>query len=188
MKSPDTRFKCLVNSVIGSTSLQTLVDTGAGPSCIAEHVMLSSPFFKQLVIKKCERKAFSVSGAPVVTLGTVDSEFKLNGASYTHTFIILRGLIHPMLLGLDFLTKFNANIQLGMDPSLVLRHPVLKEVVVKFLKPVAKTKPPTYVSLLSDIKIPPKSIQYVEAHLSNFEEIGSFTEDKPDRLIGITTI
>ena len=109
--------------MIGSTAVQTLVDTGAGPWCIGEHLMLSNPFFKQLPIRKCKKKAYSVSGAPVVTLGVVDIEFKVSNASYTHSFIILRGLIHPMLLGLDFLTKFNANIQLGTVPHLTLRHP-----------------------------------------------------------------
>ena len=103
------KFRCLIDIKIASTSVDCLVDTGAGPSCISEELMVSNPFFKQQIIKKCERKAYSVSGAPVVTLGLVEIEFKVNGASYTHQFTILRGLIHPMLLGLDFLLKYQAN-------------------------------------------------------------------------------
>ena len=87
--------------------------------------MISNLSFKKLSIRKCDRKAYSVSGAPVVTLGVVDIEFKIADASYTHQFIILRGLIHPILLGLDFLAKYYANIQLGDYPTISLRHPVI---------------------------------------------------------------
>ena len=45
-KGPETKFRCLIDTKIGSTIVQTLVDTGAGPSCIGEHVMLSNPFVK----------------------------------------------------------------------------------------------------------------------------------------------
>ena len=121
-------------------------------------------------------------------MGVVDIEFKIEGASYTHSFIILRGLIHPMLLGLDFLRKYSANIQLGDIPSLSLRHPVQKVVTIEFVKPANKVRPPPYVSILGDITIPPRSIYYAEAHLTNFDEIGGLTASKPNRLMGITAI
>ena len=102
--------------------------------------MISGPYFKNLTIKKVAKRAYSVSGAPVVTLGMVEIEFKIGDACYRHEFMILRGLIHPLLLGLDFLTKFSANIQLGETPTLTLRHPVNKIVSVNFLKRSKKTK------------------------------------------------
>ena len=188
MDPDDPKFRCLIDVKIGSTTVQTLIDTGAGPSCISEHIMISSPFFKNLVIRKCEKKAYSVSGAPVVTLGVVDIEFKVSGASYTHSFIILRGLIHPLLIGLDFLTKYGANIQFDGARKMALRHPVLKSVTVDFLKPANRIKSPTYVSLLNDIKIPASSIYYAEAHITNVENVGGIGDEKPDRIMGISAI
>ena len=140
------------------------------------------------MIRKCEKRAYSVSGAPVVTLGVVDVEFKINGASYTHSFIILRGLIHPLLIGLDFLTKYGANIQFDNTRSMTLRHPVLKSVLVDFLKPASRVKPPTYVSLLNDIKIPASSIYYAEAHITNVEYVGGIESVNPERIMGISAI
>ena len=84
--------------------------------------MLTDPVCKKLLVRKCTKKAYSVNGSPVVTMGVVDIEFKLGGASYTHTFTILRGLIHPMLLGLDFLVKYKANISFDGKPGFLVIH------------------------------------------------------------------
>ena len=150
--------------------------------------MLSNPFLKILMIRKCERKAYSVSGAPVVTLGVVEIEFKLNGCSFRHQFTILRGLIHPMLLGLDFLTKHNANIQLDYPPRLSLSHPVQHKVVIPFIKPAQKPCLLPRVSLVTDIEIPPLSTCYVDAYISNLEMIEEPPDAEPNRLFGITSI
>ena len=106
----DPDIGALVHTKVGTSTLETLVDTGAKTSCVGDYFMIADPFCKNLVVRKCSRKAFAVNGSPVVTMGLVDIEFKLGGASYTHTFTILRGLINPMLLGRDFLGKFKANI------------------------------------------------------------------------------
>ena len=150
--------------------------------------MLSNPFLKILMIRKCERKAYSVSGAPVVTLGVVEIEFKLNGCSFRHQFTILRGLIHPMLLGLDFLTKHSANIQLDYPPRLALSHPIQHKVVIPFIKPAQKPNPLPRVSLVTDIEIPPLSTCYVDAYISNLEMIEEPPDAQPNRLFGITSI
>ena len=150
--------------------------------------MISNPSLKPLTIRKCDRKAYSVSGAPVVTLGVVDLEFKLNGHSYTHQFIILRGLIHPVLLGLDFLKKYQANISFEQHPSLSLRHPVDGRITIKFISLARKVKQPPYVSLLGDVELPPHSISYVDAYMANVDEIGNASVDKSQRIIGIAAI
>ena len=139
-------------------------------------------------IRKCERKAYSVSGAPVATLGIVDFEFKINGASYTHEFLILRGLIHPAILGLDFLSKFNANIQLGENPRLQLRHPVNKLVSVDFIKRARGGKIPTRIAIVGDIEIPPLTTYYADAYISNIEGVAGIEDTSKERLFGITSI
>ena len=150
--------------------------------------MIADPFCKSLVVRKCSRRAFSVDGSPVVAMGQVDIEFKLGGASFTHTFTILRGLIHPMLLGLDFLGKYNANISFDGTPGMTLRHPVNGKVSVEFLKPARKPESPPYVSLVSDIEIQPLHIYYADAYISNVARISGMEGDGADRLLGITSI
>ena len=84
-------------------------------------------------------------------MGLVDVEFKIGGASFTHTFTILRGLIHPMLLGRDFLGKYKANINFDAKPGMTLRHPVKGQVRVDFLGPAKKPENPPYVTLLNNL-------------------------------------
>ena len=150
--------------------------------------MMADPFCKKLTVRKGSKKACSVNGSPVVTMGLVDIEFKLGGASYTHTFTILRGLIHPMLLGLDFLQKYKANISFEGKPGMTLRHPVQGPVRVDFVGPAKKPVHPPYVSLVSDIEIQPLHIYYADAYISNVSKIGTVDGDGKNRLLGITSI
>ena len=52
--------------------METLVDTGAKVSCISEAYLLSHKELHSIPIKRTERKAFTVDGTPVVTLGVMD--------------------------------------------------------------------------------------------------------------------
>ena len=187
--NPEARkFRSMLVITVGKTPVKCLVDTGAGPSCISEELLQCNPFFKGLTIRKCDKKAYSVSGAPVVTLGVVTLEFKLaKKFSYTHEFTILRGLIHPILLGMDFLTKYNAVIQFDHMPNISLRHPVHKYINVGFAKPPKMDKGPNHIALVTDIEIPPLSIYYADAYHTNFEEIGKIKPMK-DRLLGIAAV
>ena len=99
-----------------------MIDTGAKLSCVSETLLHCNELFKGLRLKKCDRRAFGVNGEPVVTLGVIDVEFKISGFMFTHSFTVLRGLIHPMLLGMDFLLKCKANIDLGDTMGIHLAH------------------------------------------------------------------
>ena len=190
MVNPDGhKFKSIVLMKVGATDVECLVDTGAGPSCISESLMQCNPFFRNLKIKKIDKKAYSVSGAPVITLGIVEMEFKLGGGfSFTHEFTILRGLIHPVLLGLDFLTKYNANIDFADVPSITLRHPVFKRVNIEFKKPPQKVEAPNHIALLSEVEIQPLSIYYADAYITDFRDVGDTSQSKPNRMLGIAAI
>ena len=76
--APESEFSCITDIKLNTTTAETLVDTGAKGSCIGDYIMMTDPYLKALVIKKCARRAFSVNGSPVVTLGEVDLEFKVN--------------------------------------------------------------------------------------------------------------
>ena len=89
----------MIEVKLGNTGVQALVDTGAKLSCISEQLLQCHELFKFCKIRKCDKRAYGVNGEPVVTLGIVEVSFKINNFSFTHEFTILRGLIHPMLLG-----------------------------------------------------------------------------------------
>ena len=140
--------------------------------------------FKDAKIRKSDRRAYGVNGEPVVTLGIVDLDFKINGVVFNHSFTILRGLIHPMLLGMDFLVRYRAKIDLGTKPGITLNHPSGKTAHACFIKNMPKSSPPPHVALLKAIEIPAHSFYYADAYLANIEDL-KIGEEKPERLLGI---
>ena len=116
--NPNAILRSLISIELHRTATQTLVDTGAKLSCISEEMLQCNDLLKHTKIRKSDRRAYGVNGEPVVTLGIVDLEFKIGKLVLTHQFTILRGLIHPILLGLNFLTRYRAKIDLGGEPSL----------------------------------------------------------------------
>ena len=99
-------MRSLIEIEFSKLKTQLLVDTGAKLSCISEQMMHCHELFKDAKIRKSDRRAYGVNGEPVVTLGIVDLDFKIDGVVFNHSFTILRGLIHPMLLGMDFLVRY----------------------------------------------------------------------------------
>ena len=187
-ETPGASVRSLIEIELLLIKIQTLIDTGAKLSCISENLLQCSELFKNLRIRKCDKRAFGVNGEPVITLGIVDLEFKIDGLTFTHPFTVLRGLIHPMLLGMDFLLKYKANIDLGLKPAIQLNHPKGGKAVAPLIRSNLKTKPSTHVALVNEIEIPPMHSYYADAYIANVECIKPLIEGKPDRLLGITSV
>ena len=185
--TPGSVIRSLIEIDLLHTKTQLLVDTGAKLSCISEQLLQCDGLFKSVNIRKCDKRAYGVNGEPVVTLGIVDLEFKIDGVSFTHSFTILRGLIHPMLLGMDFLIKHKACIDLGTRPSIKLHHPRGKIATALFLKAMPKPKPATHVALMKEITIPPRSFYYADAYVANFE-CADVEPENQGKIIGITAV
>ena len=143
--------------------------------------------FRSLKITKCNRRAYSVSGEPVVTLGVVDIGFKIGTIMFSHQYTIVRGLIHPMLIGMDFLLKHRANINLGDKPKLRLTHPNGSSTITPFVKSVPRVKTSTHVALSKDIEIPPMSSYLADAYMTNIDSVKPTSADD-ERIMGITSI
>ena len=97
-----------------------------------------------------------------MTLGVAEILFKIGGLTFAHEFIILRGLIHPMLLGMDFLRKCKAKIDVGDAPRVQLSHPSGKFAFASFIKSMPKRKPLPHIALVREIEIPPMSYCYAD--------------------------
>ena len=155
---------------------------------MSESLLQCNELFRNLRLRKCDRRAFGVNGEPVVTLGIVDIEFKIAGLTFTHPFTVLRGLIHPMLLGMDFLTKHKAKIDLGESPGIQLSHHRGQTACAPLIKSNQKAKPFTHIALVEDITIPPMHSYYANAYIAKIDCIKPLIEEKAERLIGITSV
>ena len=169
------------------TNVQALVDTGAKLSCISEELLHFNELFRNLKLRKSDRRAYGVNGEPVVTLGIVETDIKIGGLTFHHEFTVLRGLIHPALLGLDFLVRYHAQIDLGPQPSIKLRHPLNKIATAPFLKAMPKPKQTTHIASVKEFEIPPKSYYYADAYIANVDGIQALIDENPDRILGITS-
>ena len=138
-----------------NTSVQSLIDTGAKLSCVSEELLHCNELFKNIKIRKSDRRAYGVNGEPVVTLGIIEAEFKIDDLIFRHEFTVLRGLIHPMLLGMDFLVKYRARIDLGTQPNIQLLHPLRRIAKAPLIKAMPKQKPVPHVAAVREFEIPP---------------------------------
>ena len=75
---PGTIVRSLIEVDLLHSKTQLLVDTGAKLSCVSEQLLQCNELFKDLKIRKSDRRAYGVNGEPVVTLGIVDLTFKVD--------------------------------------------------------------------------------------------------------------
>ena len=163
------------------------MDTGAKLSCVSEQLLQCNELFRNAKIRRCDKRAYGVNGEPVVTLGVVDLIFEIDGISFNHSFTILRGLIHPILLGMDFLVKHKACIDLGDRPRMKLTRSDGKIALATFIRAMPKAKPMTHIALTKGIEIPPYSFYYADAYIANIESAFDSSENSSG-LMGITSI
>ena len=138
-------------------------------------------------MRKSDRNAYGVNGEPVVTLGIVEMDFKIDGLTFHHDFTVLRGLIHPMLLGMDFLVRYGAQIDLGEKPKIKLNHPLRRIASTPFLKAMPKPKQTTHIAAVKEFEIPPMSYFRADAYIRNISGVKEMEEDQPDKIFGITS-
>ena len=186
-QSPGT-VKSLIEIQLLLIKIQTLIDTGAKFSCVSEKLLQCSEMFKNLRIRKCDKRAFGVNGEPVVTLGVVDIEFKIDNLVFTHSFTVVRGLIHPMLVGMDFLLKHKAKIDLGDKAGIQFTHHQGGKAFAPLIKSNVRAKQSPHIALVKEIEIPPMHSYYANAYVANVDCIKSMIDGKPNRLLGITSV
>ena len=91
---------------------RALLDTGATQSCISEtlfnkfkHKMQQNPPLKG----NAPRRLMTAEQDKYLQIvSTADLDVKLNGYIIVHTFLIVKGLSHPCIIGMDFMQATNA--------------------------------------------------------------------------------
>ena len=91
-----------------------LLDTGANISLIKESFFRSLPAtFRNL--QKSNIRVQSASGNALIVLGTSILPIKVGTQNSSHSFVIVKELKHPCILGLDWMRKNSANINLARN-------------------------------------------------------------------------
>ena len=85
-------------------------------------------------------------------LGFLNSKFKINGKAYEHQFVVCQHLITPVILGIDFMRKFDINISWGVQGRIQLKGG--SEELVHSIQDNIQYP----VSLPKNLTIPPRSV------------------------------
>ena len=99
-------FHVLV-SICNVGSVTAIVDTGSAVS------ILSSKFVRATSEGFQPASLFSVSGQPLSVLGVADITFSIHDRTFMFPLYLVDNVIHDMILGLDFLQRFVASIDIA---------------------------------------------------------------------------
>ena len=94
--------KAIVPINVNGEIIETLIDTGAGRSCIreAEYIKWKLPKVPETCL------VVASTGTSINVTGWTRCKIKLGTKQYWHTFIICKNIRRKMILGLDFQQKY----------------------------------------------------------------------------------
>ena len=143
----------LIPVEIGITSPAALVDTGATCSCLsrAQYREMGQPLFTAL----CKGTVQAATGGDMRPLGFLECSVKIQERVYQHEFIVCQNMVSAVILGIDFLRKFNIRISWGDQGRIKLKegtHNLIHSVSEAVHYPV---------SLSKDVTVPPRTVASV---------------------------
>ena len=102
---------------MGSKSVPALIDTGASISCVSKRFLSRSG----LICSKTEKCLYKVSladGSETIARQKIFVTFSVKDISFSHSFLLLKTLHRPIILGVDFLSYAKARITFtGLPPQ-----------------------------------------------------------------------
>jgi hypothetical protein len=108
---------CL-NLKLGGKSFPALVDTGATISAIKASFLHGLVDLGPVKIKPCHLVIYLADNSTAVCTQTVCLNFKIGETTYEQEFRILKDLSRPVILGVDFLEKYQANLSFDNSEEL----------------------------------------------------------------------
>ena len=148
--------KAIVPINVNGEIIATLIDTGAGRSCIreAEYIKWKLP----KVPETCLLVASTSTGTSINVVGWTRCKIKLETKQYWHTFIICKNIRRKMILGLDFLHKYKIGTTWNNEGRFQVCTPT--QVNIEAIK-ICKRKP--ILRSITRTSIPPRTIGMVLA-------------------------
>ena len=97
-KTKGTTFKIKIKDL----AFSSLFDTGAQVSCIKYNIVSELDLLHQ--ISECSTCIRTANGQDVGVKGSILVSFQIGPCSFTHRFIVCKGITRPFILGEDFLS------------------------------------------------------------------------------------
>ena len=173
---PGNKYKCIVFLKINGIVTQCLVDTGATASAVSMSFVQCFPSYKKLIRRRSCRICVAVNGQNVKSLFSICLPVLLdNNKVIYQDFEVIDSLIHPVLLGTNFLKAQEARLDFGTD-SIQIGTCKIPFQIAEWVP----SKPAHLVSAV-DIIIEPFSISLLKAELAGIDP--RLRDDKPTTLL-----
>ena len=106
------KWRATVYISFGRTALPALADSGCTTSCISHDFFVRNPVFnKTFAPQQTEGRA--INGTEVPSVGEVSLNFWMEGTSMSIQCKVIKGLVEPVILGWDWMSKYGAILDAG---------------------------------------------------------------------------
>ena len=135
-------------------------DTGCDKSVMSEDFFLANPHLRTRPYRPLTTRGRAINGSKILTMGIVNVSFRINGRFYSTNFRIVRGLVHDIFLGWDWLTAAGAVINTVKG---LLEFPKHGDSIP--LAPTTPTISGCYYRMPEDFVVPPNSKAHTTVEL-----------------------
>ena len=138
---------------IGIISPAALVDKGATHSSLsgAQYLEMGQPPFTAL----CKGTVWAATGGDMWPIGFLECSVKIQEQVYQHEFIVCQNMVSAVILGIEFLRKFDTRISWGDQGQIKLKD-CTNDLIHSVSEVVLYS-----VSLTKDVTVPPRRVTSV---------------------------
>ena len=114
LENPKPKWKAMLYISVGRRRIAALADSGCTGSCISYDYFVKNPSFKQSFtpLKSCGR---AINGTDVSSIGEVTLKFWIEGVQMSIRCKVIKGLVDPIVLGWDWMSKYGTTLDEGND-------------------------------------------------------------------------
>ena len=152
------KWRAMVSIAVGRRSIPVLTDSGCTGSCISHDYFVKNPAFKKTFVPH-ESVGRAINGSDVSSIGEVRLDFYLEGVPMSIPCKVTRGLIDPVVLGWDWMSKY----EVSLDAAKGMLHYVGGNSVS--LIPSAASLKGSYYRVFEDLVLPPHSKVHTDVEL-----------------------
>ena len=106
------KWRATVYISFGRTALPALADSGCTTSCISHDFFVRNPVFNETFAPQ-HTEGRAINGTEVPSVGEVKLNFWMEGTPMSIRCKVIKGLVEPVILGWDWMSKYNAILDAG---------------------------------------------------------------------------
>ena len=167
--TPGKKYRCIIQIRLFNVATTALVDTGATNSAVNFSLLHCFPHYKKNVSRKSPKICVAVNNQQLKSLFTINAPITLEGGPLRNTKVIFQelevipNLIHPLIIGTDFLKAKCATIDFNSNEIRI------EKITIKFEVPEWENSGTSHLVAYDDTVINPNSIAFLRTEIRNLD-------------------